>query len=169
MLFRFIIIQRTFCLKALAPPWLSVLSSQPPPFLLSAPHPFKGFQTIPLEPSAKRSITFRDRLRELRCEQNLSQASLAAKIGYNPATIAGYEAGRTQPAIEVLQVFAEVLHVSVDYLTGRSNIRNPYINEEITAEDEIFLNLYLQLPEQNKIHLRAYTGYLSFLELVPQK
>ena len=99
----------------------------------------------------------------------MSQASLAAEIGYNPATIAGYETGRTQPAIEVLRIFAEVLHVSVDYLTGRSNIRNPYMNEQITAEDKIFLNTYLQLPEQNKIHLRAYTGYLSFLELVPQE
>ncbi|MBP3629163.1 MAG: helix-turn-helix transcriptional regulator [Anaerotignum sp.] len=126
-------------------------------------------QTIPLETIAKEPVAFRDRLRELRCEQNMSQASLAAEIGYNPATIAGYETGRTQPAIEVLRIFAEVLHVSVDYLTGRSNIRNPYMNEQITAEDKIFLNTYLQLPEQNKIHLRAYTGYLSFLELVPQE
>lgn len=117
----------------------------------------------------KEAITFRDRLRELRNEQNLSQAKLAAQIGYNPATIAGYESGRTQPSIEVLQVFAKVLHVSIDYLTGHSNIRNPYMGEQITTEDKNFLSIYLQLPEQNKAHLRAYTGYLTFLELVPQK
>ena len=124
-------------------------------------------QTIPLESAAKGAFTFRDRLKELRVEQNLSQANLAAKIGYNPATIAGYEAGRTQPAIEVLHVFAEVMQVSVDYLTGRSDIRNPYRKEGITEEDSAFLDLYLQLPEENKAHLRAYAGYLSFLELIP--
>ena len=41
--------------------------------------------------------------------------------------------------------------------------------KKVTAEDETFLNAYLQLPEQNKVHLRAYTGYLSFLELALQK
>jgi len=112
---------------------------------------------------------FRDRLRELRTEQSLSQASLAAKLGYNPATIAGYEAGRTEPAIEVLCVFAETLHVSVDYLTGYSNIRVPQREQAISAEDEPFLNIYLQLSEQNKAHLRAYAGYLSFLEMIPQE
>ena len=147
----------------------SVLSGRLSPFLLSAPHPFKGFQTIPLKHNENDALSFRERLKELRSEQNLSQAALATKIGYNPATIAGYEAGRTQPSIEVLQVFAEVLHASVDYLTGRSHIRNPYMNEQLTAEDETFLNAYLQLPEQNKVHLRAYTGYLSFLELALQK
>lgn len=123
-------------------------------------------QTIPLN-APRETATFRDRLKELRSEQNLSQASLAAKIGYNPATIAGYEAGRTQPSIEVLFVFAEELHATVDYLTGYSNIRVPCKNISILEEDEPFLNVYLQLPEQNKAHLRAYAAYLSFLEMVP--
>jgi len=126
-------------------------------------------QTIPLKTLEGENPTFRDRLRELRAEQNLSQASLAAKLGYNPATIAGYEGGRTEPSIEVLSVLAETLHVSVDYLTGYSNIRVPCLNQAISAEDEPFLNTYLQLTEQKKAHIRAYAGYLSFLEMVPQE
>ena len=125
-------------------------------------------QTIPLTPAEKSDFSFRDRLRELRTEQGLSQANLAAKLEYNPATIAGYEAGRTEPSMDVLCVLAETLHVSVDYLTGYSGIRAPYENTPIAEADEPFLNTYLQLPSENKTHLRAYAGYLSFLELIPE-
>ncbi|MCE9674894.1 helix-turn-helix domain-containing protein [Paraclostridium bifermentans] len=67
---------------------------------------------------------FADRLKELRCENDMNQSDLAKIIGVSPSTIGMYEQGRRTPDLEVLSKIATYFQVSIDYLLGRTNIKN---------------------------------------------
>jgi repressor LexA len=67
---------------------------------------------------------FGSRLRGLREEKELSQEALGKVLNLSQSTIAYYELNRKQPTQENLQYFADFFNVSVDYLLGRTDIRN---------------------------------------------
>lgn len=67
---------------------------------------------------------FPKRLKELRLEKKLTQDELGAVLNFTRAAISGYEIGRNEPSIEDLNKPAHYFDVSVDYLTGKSDIRN---------------------------------------------
>ena len=70
-------------------------------------------------------LLFAKRLRELRQEKNLSQAELAAKLGYGYTAISNYENGRNEPSFSDFIRICELLDVSADYILGISEIRRP--------------------------------------------
>lgn len=65
------------------------------------------------------------RLELLRKENNLSQNELAKKINMTQQRISAYEKGKREPDIETLKQFAEFFKCTIDYITGKSDIRNP--------------------------------------------
>lgn len=68
---------------------------------------------------------FGKRLRELRKEKNLTQKDVANFLKISDRTIGYYESGQRKPDPETLQKIADFFNVSVDYLLGRTDIRNP--------------------------------------------
>ena len=62
----------------------------------------------------------------LRKELNMSQAELAEKLGVSQQTISKYERGTREPDNETLAKLAEIFDCSIDYLLGKTDIRNPY-------------------------------------------
>lgn len=66
---------------------------------------------------------FAERLKELRCENDMKQSDLAKVLGVSASTIGMYEQGRRTPDLEVLNKIATYFQVSVDYLLGRTNIK----------------------------------------------
>lgn len=60
-------------------------------------------------------------LKMLRLQHGLTQQELAEKLGISAVTISGYELGRREPSIEILERIADCFGVSVDYLLGRTN------------------------------------------------
>jgi len=66
--------------------------------------------------------SFANRLIETRKRLGLSQEDLAARIGTKGPAIGRYERGKTQPTLEVATRLADALSVSLDYLTGRTNV-----------------------------------------------
>lgn len=58
-------------------------------------------------------------LRMLRLAHGLTQQELAEHLGISPVTISGYELGRREPSIEMLERIADYFDVTVDYLLGR--------------------------------------------------
>lgn len=68
---------------------------------------------------------FPKRLKELRGEKGLSQRELAKLLNISSSTIAMYETGQRDPDTETLQSISEFFGCSVDYLLGRTDIRNP--------------------------------------------
>ena len=56
------------------------------------------------------------RLRAARAAADISQTALSEALECSPATVANWEAGRTEPVASQLQQIAELCHVSVDWL-----------------------------------------------------
>lgn len=56
----------------------------------------------------------------------MSQAELAEKLGVSQQTISKYERGTREPDNETLAKLAEIFDCSIDYLLGKTDIRNPY-------------------------------------------
>ena len=64
------------------------------------------------------------RIKELREEKNISQLELAKKLNLTQQSISLYEKGEREPSIDVLKNIANFFNVSLDYLLGKSDIRN---------------------------------------------
>lgn len=67
---------------------------------------------------------FSQRLRLLRKEKRLTSKELGKLFQLAESTISGYETGARKPDLETVEKFADYFEVSVDYLSGRSEIRN---------------------------------------------
>lgn len=71
-----------------------------------------------------------NRIKKLREENNWSQNDLAKKMNCAISSIAMYEKGDRKPSLEVLVKLSEIFNCSIDYLLGKSDIRNPEKKEE---------------------------------------
>ena len=66
------------------------------------------------------------RIRDLREDKDLKQKDLAAYLQLHQTTYSDYELGRLNVPISVLHKLADFYHVSVDYLLGRTDVKEPY-------------------------------------------
>lgn len=66
------------------------------------------------------------RIRDLREDWDLTQAQVGAAIHIPQRTYAYYESGQRMIPPSVLCALADLYHVSVDYLLGRTDRREPY-------------------------------------------
>ncbi len=85
-------------------------------------------------------MNFGERIKQLRLEKDMRQEDLAKIINVHRATIGKYENNERFPDLEILEALADYFKVTVDYLLGRSDIRNPYDKDNIKScnEDECF-------------------------------
>jgi transcriptional regulator with XRE-family HTH domain len=67
-------------------------------------------------------MSFRSRLVETRKKRNISQAELASRVGLHSNALGRYERGEAIPSVEVATKLASELEISLDYLTGLSDI-----------------------------------------------
>ncbi len=67
-------------------------------------------------------MTFGERLTIVRKRKNLSQSDMGKKIGINGDAYGRYERNEVKPAIEMAVKIAQALEVSLDFLTGNSDI-----------------------------------------------
>lgn len=80
------------------------------------------------------------RIKELRQEKGLTQKKLADMLSVADSTLGYWEKGRYEPDTETLQKLADIFGVSVDYLLGRTDIKNkPSAESEELAENEIVI------------------------------
>lgn len=66
------------------------------------------------------------RIRDLREDRDMTQAQVGAAIHISQRTYAYYESGQRMIPPSVLCALADLYHVSVDYLLGRTDRREPY-------------------------------------------
>ncbi len=67
-------------------------------------------------------MTFGERLTQVRKRKSLSQAEVGKKIGINGDAYGRYERNEVKPTIEMAVKIAQALEVSLDFLTGNSDI-----------------------------------------------
>ncbi|QXE19500.1 helix-turn-helix domain-containing protein [Clostridium sp. 001] len=73
-------------------------------------------------------------LKKLRSERGLTQIELSKNLNINRATYAHYETGRREPDIETLKLLADYFNVSVDYLLGNTDKKEPNTENDIPQE-----------------------------------
>lgn len=89
-------------------------------------------------------------LRLLREERGLSQQKLADLLGITQQAVYKYEKLAIEPDILTLIQIADIFNVSVDFLIGRSDIRQvaePVIEVTLTAEEADHINIWRGLPK----------------------
>lgn len=86
-------------------------------------------------------MEFKDRLKKLRKEKNLTQIELASILHYGYTAIANYENGRNQPRINDLIRLANIFGVSLDYLVGISDVKH-YMTQDTILQENIAKKTY---------------------------
>lgn len=59
---------------------------------------------------------------ELRKAKKISQTELAAQLGIHKNVLGRYERNEVAPSIEIARKIADILDVSLDYLTGKVDV-----------------------------------------------
>jgi transcriptional regulator with XRE-family HTH domain len=83
--------------------------------------------------------SFSERLKILRQEKGLSQNGLSVKLNMPRTTLSSWEAGSRTPDLATIQLLADFFNISIDYLVGRIDVRNPLHTDNIT--NNIFMML----------------------------
>ena len=82
-------------------------------------------------------MSFGEKIKELRKKNNLSQAELADKIGVTQKTICNYENGTRFPkGQKIINGFADIFDVSIDYLLNDTDIDENENNIDIEYTEE---------------------------------
>lgn len=79
-------------------------------------------------------MIFKERLKQLRLENNMLQKELAEKIGVARSSVTKYELGTGEPNLETLLKLCDIFDCSLDYLLGRSEIKKA-TNNFVVAVD----------------------------------
>ncbi|MDP4180125.1 MAG: helix-turn-helix transcriptional regulator [Bacillota bacterium] len=87
-------------------------------------------------------ISLGERLHELIKEKGLEQREIATMLGIKKSTFNGYANNTREPNINTLKIIANFFNVTVDYLIGFSDERNPNL-DHLSAE----LNSFARNPE----------------------
>ena len=69
-------------------------------------------------------MIFLNRLKQLRLERGLLQSDIAKVIKKSERIVGFYETGERDMNTETLSILADFFNVSIDYLLGKTNIRN---------------------------------------------
>lgn len=72
--------------------------------------------------------SFVQRLKELREESGLSLRELADRCGVSKSAIHLYELGKRKPKREVLEEISCLFNVDIDYLLGKTDVKNATAN-----------------------------------------
>lgn len=114
------------------------------------------------------------RLRKARKARGMTQEELAAQVRTTKGTISNYENSHSTPPNDMLLQLADVLHVTTDWLLGRTDEETPFslatpaavkeqrsldelLQEKIEDPDDYyFLDGYLEASEEEKKEIRRY-------------
>src|SRR5215467_3915098 len=87
----------------------------------SAPLPYLGYVSKP----GPTTVDFPERLAALRKQHSLTQAQLAERIDLHVVQLRRYEAGTSQPTLDVIRKLSTALQVSADMLLFGKDERGP--------------------------------------------
>ena len=94
-------------------------------------------------------IEFKDRIKELRKERNLTQTNVAAFIEKSEGAVRAWESGRATPDFDTLKQLTKYFGCSSDYLIGITD--NRYHDKSYDDLNDIINNLDRNLKRANNI------------------
>lgn len=109
-------------------------------------------------------MKFSERLADLMAENGLNKLSFAKKIGVSDRVVGSWVKEENAPKLESAIVVAEYFGVSLDYLSGRSDVREIGTKKdpalEISENGSEMLELYEQLPERKQLEMIGYIRHM---------
>ena len=111
------------------------------------------------------------RLKELRKSKKMTQKQLADLVFVDCSSVTKWETGKAYPDFEKQNKLADFFNVSIDYLLGKSDLRNPLdIPEHIEGiadlilrmrSDDEFSDIINKINELSPEQLKAISTILS--------
>ena len=71
-------------------------------------------------------MKYNERIREIREDCSLTQQNVDDHLNVGQRTYADYESGKTRIPVDSLMILAKYYNVSMDYISGASNILREY-------------------------------------------
>ena len=71
-------------------------------------------------------MRYNERIREIRQAHSLTQQKVADLLHVGQRTYADYESGKTRIPVDSLLILAKFYDVSMDYITGASDVMTKY-------------------------------------------
>lgn len=105
-----------------------------------------------------------NRIKFLREELNMTQQELANKLDGAKSTVAMYENETRKPSMEVLLRLSEIFNCSIDYLLGKTDVRNPGKQiDDVLNEAMIGMSKedYEALTETQKKQIRDFALFVK--------
>lgn len=97
---------------------------------------------------------FSERFKLLRKERGLSQAALAAELGFTKSSVNMYERGDREPGLESLETIADFFNVDMDYLLGKSDVPNRFLYTAAPNTESVVLpDNIIPMPKTYKVPL----------------
>lgn len=102
-----------------------------------------------------------NRIKQLREENNWTQLELSKKMNCAMSSIAMYESETRKPSMEVLLKLSEIFDCSIDYILGKSDIRNPEEIRNIKHANAGGVDI-TGLDEEDLKELQAQADYMKW-------
>lgn len=120
----------------------------------------------------------KDRILDLRIENSLTQSQMAKIFDVGISTISMWEQGQRIPRPNTLQEICDYFNVDMDYLMGRSDIKNRYqaglkYDWEDKKEEDSNINMntvntdYIMIPLYESISAGYGASNSEFIEMIP--
>lgn len=115
-------------------------------------------------------MSFKEKIKELRLDNNLSQKKLAEALSLSQSCITKLEAGTREPTGSTLSAYSQFFDVSVDYLIGNEEI-TPFRPEKsdlkLSKEELDLIKFYRAIDKPSK--LAIFTTAKSFYNQLPKE
>lgn len=105
-----------------------------------------------------------NRLKELRQEKDLLQKDIANYLNISTSAYGFYEQGKRTPDTEIIKKLSEFFNVSLDYLLGKTDIRESADDILNGKEPTIALHSdyeYDELPDEAKKEIENFIEYIK--------
>lgn len=105
-----------------------------------------------------------ERLRILRQEKNVLQKDIANYLNISASAYGFYEQGKRTPDANIIKKLADYFNVSVDYLIGKSNIKESA--DDILNNEDYTIALhsdhdYDELPDEARQEIANFIEYIK--------
>lgn len=81
------------------------------------------------------------KIKELRKEKNISQKELSEKIGIDNSQLSKIEKGKMMPTLHQLMEISSIFNVSLDWLIGREELKEPINQDPSAANNDKYITL----------------------------
>ena len=110
------------------------------------------------------------RLKELRKNNNMSQAQLGLLLGVSKVSISGYENGTRIPSMQILIMILNIFNISADFILGRElNIVCESDNSEITSVAKEDIDIIKEIKSRPSLYNKIAENPKRFFANVDKK